>query len=143
MGSAVSPKIRPVHTLESRGRNVNFFFVLRRRRIRRKILREPIGFPALVKHAAIIAAIFLLTGTPAPGAPVRSDIGPDTEAPADDLVCEQGAEPGAEAADPSRWIGRFGGIGIQIGFNGDAVTEGVRFTFDSHYKTLWYEIAAE
>ena len=75
-----------------------------------------------MKHAAIIAAILLLTGAPAPGAPVRPDIGPDTEAPADDLVCEQGAEPGAEAADPSRWIGRFGGIGIQIGFNGGMVS---------------------
>lgn len=101
--------------------NVNFFFVLRRRQFRRKILREPIGLTALVKRAAIIAATFLLAGVAVPGAPVRSAIGPDTETPADDWVCEQGAQPGSEATDPSRWVGRFGGIGIQLGFNGGMV----------------------
>jgi len=76
-----------------------------------------------VKHAtAILAALILAAANTVPGAPVRTGTGPDTEEPPDDLVCEQGAEPGAEAVDPSRWAGRFGGIGIQIGFNGDAVT---------------------
>ena len=104
------------------GGNVNYFFELRSWRFRRNILREDVGLSVPVKPAAIIAAILLLAGVTAPGAPVRPDIGPDTEAPSDDLVCEQGAEPGAEATDPSRWIGRFGGIGIQIGFNGGMVS---------------------
>lgn len=76
-----------------------------------------------MKHAtAIIVALALAGGNAAFGAPVRTGGGPDTEEPPDDLICEQGAQPGAESVDPSRWAGRFGGIGIQIGFNGDAVT---------------------
>ena len=74
---------------------------------------------AFVKHATLILTALLWIGvTAAPGAPARRDIGPDTEEPPNNLVCELGAE----AMDPSRWTGRFGGIGIQIGFAGDAVT---------------------
>lgn len=80
-------------------------------------------FPAVLSYAAaIVAALVLCGGSVLLGAPVQMGAGPDTEEPPDDLVCEQGAEPGAESVDPSRWTGRFGGIGIQIGFNGDAVT---------------------
>ena len=80
-------------------------------------------FPATVKQATtILAALLLATANVLLGAPARVNVGPDTEEPPDDLICEMGAEPGAESVDPSRWSGRFGGIGIQIGFNGDAVT---------------------
>jgi carboxyl-terminal processing protease len=70
----------------------------------------------------LLIAVVLVASNAVWGAPARSGVGPDTEEPPDDWVCEQGAEPGAESVDPSRWMGRFGGIGIQIGFNGDAVT---------------------
>ncbi|MFA6562943.1 MAG: S41 family peptidase [Verrucomicrobiia bacterium] len=76
-----------------------------------------------MNHAtAIITALLLVSAGIVLGAPARTGIGPDTEEPPDDLVCELGADPNAESVDPSRWAGRFGGIGIQIGFNGDAVT---------------------
>jgi len=55
------------------------------------------------------------------GAPVYPEAEPDTESPAADLVCELGAEPGAESVDANRWNGRFGGIGIQIAVAGDAL----------------------
>lgn len=54
-------------------------------------------------------------------APLRPGVEPDTEAPADDLICEQGVEPVPEGADPARWNGRFGGVGIKIGAGGDAL----------------------
>ncbi len=79
-------------------------------------------FLATVKQATITFAALLLAANVLIGAPARVNVGPDTDEPPDDLVCELGAEPGAESVDPSRWSGRFGGIGIQIGFNGDAVT---------------------
>ncbi|MBI5684027.1 MAG: PDZ domain-containing protein [Verrucomicrobia bacterium] len=80
-------------------------------------------FSGLAKLAGALFAFLVLAGASVLfGAPARTGVGPDTGEPPDDLVCEQGAEPGAESVDPSRWAGRFGGIGIQIGFNGDAVT---------------------
>lgn len=86
------------------------------------MLHESPIFPAVVKHATVILAALILAGIALLGAPARTGIGPDTEEPPDDLVCELGADPNVESVDPSRWAGRFGGIGIQIGFNGDAVT---------------------
>lgn len=86
------------------------------------MLHESSIFPAVVRHATVILAALVLTGITLLGAPARTGIGPDTEEPPDDLVCELGADPNVESVDPSRWAGRFGGIGIQIGFNGDAVT---------------------
>jgi carboxyl-terminal processing protease len=79
--------------------------------------------PAVANRATVFLTVLALAGSHVVlGAPVRTGVGPDTGEPPDDLICEQGAEPGAESVDPSRWAGRFGGIGIQIGFNGDAVT---------------------
>ena len=71
----------------------------------------------------LIAAVVLgcVSILPLRGAPVYPEVEPDTEAPSPDLVCELGAEPGAESVDPHRWSGRFGGIGIQIGFTGDGL----------------------
>ena len=79
--------------------------------------------PGLARRTAVILASFVLVmASILSGAPVRTGVEPDTGEPPDDLISEQGAEPGAESVDVSRWTGRFGGIGIQIGFNGDAVT---------------------
>jgi C-terminal peptidase prc len=79
-------------------------------------------FPGTAKRAGAVWLALMLAGTGVSwSAPVRTGAGPDTEEPPNDWVCEQGAEPGAESVDPSRWAGRFGGIGIQIAFSGDSI----------------------
>ncbi|MCX7824031.1 MAG: S41 family peptidase [Verrucomicrobiae bacterium] len=68
-----------------------------------------------------IAVALACPGATLWGAPVYPEAEPDTESPPVDLVCELGAEPGAESADAHRWQGRFGGIGIQLALTGDAL----------------------